>query len=88
MSILKKLFGGGTPPEPTVETYEGFRIMPQPMKESGGFRLGARIEKDIGGETKVHDLIRADTFQSRDEADAASIRKARQMIDEQGDRLF
>lgn len=88
MSILKKLFGGGAPPTPTVEEYEGFRITPQTMKESGGYRLGARIEKDIDGKTRTHDLIRADTFQSADEADNAAIRKAKQVIDEQGDRLF
>ena len=88
MSILKTLFGGGAAPEATPETYEGFAITPQPAKESGGYRLGARIEKEIGGEVKSHDLIRADTFQSLDEANSAAIRKAKQVIDEQGEQLF
>ena len=33
-------------------------------------------------------MIRADMFGSRDEASEAAIRKARQMIKEQGERLF
>ena len=88
MSILKKLFGGGAAPEATPEKYEGFAITAEPQKESGGYRIGARIEKEMGGEMKSHSLIRADTFQSLDEAVAASVRKAKQVIDEQGDRLF
>jgi hypothetical protein len=33
-------------------------------------------------------MIRADTFEDEDSAAAASLGKARQMIDEQGDRIF
>ena len=89
MSILKKLFGGGTSaPEAKPETYEGCTILPEPQKESGGYRLGATIQKEIAGEMKSHMLIRADTFQSPDEAREAAVRKAKQVIDEQGDRLF
>ena len=58
--------------------------MAEPIPEGGVFRVSARIEKD----GKVHKLIRADTISSRDEAIATSTAKARQMIDEQGDRLF
>ncbi|MCB1358831.1 MAG: hypothetical protein KDK53_20805, partial [Maritimibacter sp.] len=69
MSLFSKLFGGGSAAsEPEPETYEGFRIFPEPIKESGGYRLGARIEKEVGGETRVHQLIRADVFQSEEEA--------------------
>lgn len=85
MSILKKLFGGGssaTKPEP--ETYEGFAITPEPARDGSRFRVGALIEKD--GQT--HHLIRADTLDDLDSATEASVRKAKQMIDEQGDRLF
>ena len=89
MSILKKLFGGGaSAPDAKPEAYEGCTILPEPQKESGGYRLGATIQKEIAGEMKSHTLIRADTFQSADEAVEAAIRKAKQVIDEQGDRLF
>ncbi len=84
MSFLSKLFGGGSQPEPERETYEGFTITPNPAREGSRFRIGATIEK---GE-QVHHLIRADMLETLDEASDASIRKAKQMIDEQGDRLF
>ena len=89
MSLFSKLFGGGSAAsEPEPETYEGFRIFPEPIKESGGYRLGARIEKEVGGETRVHRLIRADVFQSEDEAMKFSVSKAKQMIDQMGEGLF
>ena len=89
MSLFSKLFGGGgSPKTPEPETYEGFRIFVEPIKEGSGYRLAARIEKEVGGEVKSHRVIRADTFQSEDEARQYSRAKAKQMIDEQGDGLF
>jgi hypothetical protein len=88
MSILSKLFGGAPKPAKEPEVYKDFRIFPEPQSGSGGYRVAARIEKDFGGEMKVHHLLRADTLQGAEEAEAFSIRKARQLIDEQGDRLF
>ncbi|QMU57294.1 MAG: hypothetical protein GKR98_03165 [Boseongicola sp.] len=90
MSILKKLFGGGasSTPEAKPETHNGFTITPEPMKESGGYRLNARIEKEIDGEIKTHQVIRADVLDSPDKAAEIAILKAKQIIDEQGDRLF
>ena len=89
MSFLSKLFGGGKTAEALIgETYEGMRIFPEPMKEGSVYRLSARIEMDDGDDVKEHRVIRADTFNSRDEAVSASTAKAKQMIDEQGKRLF
>lgn len=92
MSLLSRLFGGGggggKAAEQPAETYEGFSITPDPIKDGGSWRLAARVEKEIGGEMKSHHLIRADTFQSADEASSAAIAKAKQIIDEQGDRLL
>ena len=96
MSILKRLFGGGgskseggaSPVAGTAVDYQGFTIIPEPIPEDGQFRLAARIEKEIGGETKSHRLVRADVLRDRDEAMDAAVRKAKQMIDEQGARLF
>ena len=88
MSLFSKLFGGGGKPAKEPELYKDFRIFPEPQTTSGGFRIAARIEKDIDGETKTHNLLRADTVQSTEEAEAFSIRKAKQVIDEQGDRIF
>ena len=88
MSLFSKLFGGGAEKKPEAETYEGFRIIVEPIKEGSGYRLAATIEKEVGGEVKSHRVIRADTFTSEDEARQYSRAKAKQMIDEQGEGLF
>ncbi len=92
MSILSRLFGKGTSagsnagPEPI--DYEGYTIFPEPMKDGSRWRIAARIEKGFGEETKVHQLIRADTFEDRESAATESLAKAKIMIDQQGDRIF
>lgn len=91
MSLFKKLFGGGAgsaAKEPEPEVYQGFRIIATPQKEGSQFRISARIEKEIAGETKTHQLIRADMLGDVESASTASVDKAKKLIDEQGDRLF
>jgi hypothetical protein len=90
MSLLSRLFGGGGPPKPrhASETHKGFTITPDPMREGSRFRIRAHVTKEVGGETKSHTLIRADTLEDEEAAAAASLGKARQLIDEQGERLF
>ena len=88
MSFLKKLFGGGSAPEAPSVDYEGYRITLAPEQEGNGYRVGAFIEKEVDGETRSHHLIRADTMQGLEAARDASLRKAKQAIDEQGDRIF
>ncbi|TFL17327.1 HlyU family transcriptional regulator [Jannaschia formosa] len=86
MSILKKIFGGGAS-EPAAlpsEEYKGYTITPAPQKTGDGFRVAATIEKD----GRTHQLIRADTLRDHDGAVDASILKAKQVIDQQGDRIF
>ncbi len=94
MSFLKRLFGLGStdqpaapPPAEAVE-YKGFQIRSAPFKDGGQFQTCALINKTVGGVEKEHRLIRADRFASIDDARDVSLRKAKQMIDEQGDRLF
>jgi hypothetical protein len=85
MALFSKLFGGGKTPEAAPsEIYTDFAITPVPQKESGGWRLAARVEKD-GREQMV---IRSDVLQTKELAETVSIAKAKQVIDEQGDRLF
>lgn len=91
MSFLKNLFGGGgnSKSGPTAEAdYEGFHIAVTPQKEGGQFRLAGVISKDVDGQTQSHTLIRADLFSSLDDVNEATIRKAKQVIDEQGDGLL
>ena len=92
MSLFGKLFGGRpkskAAPEAEAESYNGFRITPAPQSDAEGYHVGAVIEKEIDGEVKRHDLLRADVVRSLDEAQAFSLRKAKQVIDEQGERIF
>ncbi|ABG31413.1 hypothetical protein CEP88_18755 [Roseobacter denitrificans] len=92
MSFLKKLFGGsgggGSEAKAPTETHEGFLITATPMAEGPSYRICAIIEKEIDGETRSHKLIRSDMVQGLEDAQAASFRKAKQVIDEQGDRIF
>ncbi|MCQ8784117.1 HlyU family transcriptional regulator [Mangrovibrevibacter kandeliae] len=96
MSFLKKLFGGGdrdrqTAPEARAaagEVYEGFTITPTPIKDGSQYRLAAEITKAVDGEVRSHRLVRADMFPTEDEAVQYALRKARQVIDEQGDALL
>ena len=90
MSLLSRLFGGGGSQKPrhASESYKDFTITPDPAREGPTFRIRAHIAKDIGGQTKTHTLIRADTLNDEEAAVAASLVKARQLIDEQGERLF
>lgn len=94
MSWLTRLLGGGemaraetSAPGP-AEMHEGFEIRPEPMKAEGGWRIAATIEKSVGGETRTHRLVRADVLADRDAATAASVAKARQVIDQQGESIF
>lgn len=90
MSFLKKLFGGGDggAEPPACEEYEGFLIYPEPVAEGKNFRLAARITLETDGEVREHQLIRADTLESKEAADQAAIAKAKQMIDQMGAHLF
>lgn len=90
MSLLSRLFGGRSAPkpEPEPEIYRDFRIFLEPIGEGGRFRVGARIEKEIAGETRSHRMIRADVGDSADQANEIALRKAKLLIDEQGSRLF
>lgn len=91
MSFLKKLFGGGgakaEAPAPTSE-HEGFTIRATPFQEGGQWQLCGVIEKEIGGEVKSHRFIRADRFAGRDDAVEMTFMKARQIIDQSGEKVF
>lgn len=94
MSFLKRLFGGSDSGDagtgrPTAETeYKGYALRATPRQEGKQFRLCGIVEKEVDGAMRRHDLIRADLFMSADDATEAFLRKARQVIDEQGDRIF
>jgi hypothetical protein len=90
MSFFQKLFGKATaePAQPESTEHKGFSIAVSPMKDNGQYRLHAVITKEIDGAVKQHMLIRADLFSSIEECNAASLKKAIQVIDEQGESIL
>jgi hypothetical protein len=93
MSFFKKLFGGGASapaeagPAATAE-HAGFAIKATPYEDAGQWQMCGVIEKEIGGELKSHRFVRADRFPSRDQAAEFTLSKARQIIDQMGERVF
>src|SRR5262249_48467584 len=94
MSFWKNLFGGsgeasaggdmvGDPVE-----YNGFVIRAAPFKDGGQYQTAGIIEKEVGGVKREHKFIRADRHVSYEDAAAFSLSKARQMIDQMGERMF
>ena len=93
MSIWKSLFGGGSkgPAAPKVgETieYNGFTITAAPFEDGGKWLTAGTIVKAIGGETRTHRFVRADSHATFDQAATFSLDKARQIVDLMGDKLF
>ncbi|MEM7643366.1 MAG: HlyU family transcriptional regulator [Pseudomonadota bacterium] len=85
--FFSRLFGGSAgkaAPATQPESYKDFTITPNPIQAGSEYRIAALIEKD----GKSHQLIRADTLRDHEGAVEASLGKARQAIDEQGDRIF
>jgi hypothetical protein len=93
MSFWKSLFGGGSSSESDAKAsapveYNGFTIRAAPYKAEGQYQTAGTITKDVGGVAKEHKFIRADRHASYDDAVEFSLAKARQIIDQQGDRIF
>jgi hypothetical protein len=97
MASLKDLwnrtFGGGGAterPAPAAEAieYNGYRTRPAPYAAGGQFQTAGVIEKDFPDGMKEHRFVRAETHGSRDDAASFAVTKAKQIIDERGDRLF
>ena len=92
--FFSRLFGGGKAdnsaadaPGEAVE-YKGFRIRPAPFRAEGQFQTAGLIEKDFSDGRKEYRFIRAEKHTSADLASEFAISKGRQIIDEQGDRVF
>lgn len=89
--FLGRLFGGGDSGngrEGEPEEYQGYTITPAPRPQNGQFLTAGSIRKNFPEGVKEQGFIRADTHQSFDAACAHALAKGRQIIDEQGERLF
>jgi hypothetical protein len=93
MSWFTKLFGGGGSENDSAKTsksleHKGFMIEAKPYKEGGQFQLAGVISKEVDGVRREHRFVRADRFTSSDEAAEIALSKGRQIIDEQGEKIF
>jgi len=95
MSFWKRIFGGGGSQEPegpktTAEVeHNGFVIRAQPYRAGNGqYQTAGIVMKGEGETLREHRFVRADSFPSIDDATEFSLRKGRQLVDEQGERMF
>ncbi|AVO45646.1 HlyU family transcriptional regulator [Phreatobacter cathodiphilus] len=94
MSFLKSLFGWGSSAAPQEEApaasleHKGFTITAAPFRNEGQFQTAGTITKTVDGVPKEHTFIRADRHASMEDAVTFSLAKGRQIVDEQGERLF
>ena len=93
MGFLSKLFGGGksdagAAKEGDAVEYKGFEITPAARPQNGQWLTAGIIRKEIDGALKEHRFLRADTHPSPEAANDFAVVKGRQIVDEQGERLF
>jgi hypothetical protein len=91
-AALNRLSGAGpaaAPEEPAAAVeYKGYRIRAEPYRTSGKYQTAGVIEKDTPDGRKEHRFIRAETHELKEDAVAFSITKAKQIIDQMGERAF
>ncbi len=75
------------PRGPAVE-YEGYAIQAIPRRQGSQWLTAGLITKDFPDGVKEHHFVRAETHPGQDEARAFAVLKAKQIIDERGDKLF
>jgi len=90
-NLFRRLVAGGGAAEPKVtarEEYNGFELLAIPVKDARGWRVAGSVVKATDGDERRHDFVRADVYPAQEDASTVSLRKAKQLVDEQGDRLF
>ncbi|MCW8906373.1 MAG: HlyU family transcriptional regulator [Sedimenticola sp.] len=87
-SLFRSLFSGRRSEEEAAslpaEHYKGFEISADPMPDGGQFRVRGWIRRD----GQSHRFIRADLLPTRELCALEVQRKARILIDQQGEELF
>ncbi len=72
---------------PSIE-YKGYTIIPILDGANGQYYTRGIIRKSIDGVLQESEFIRADQHPLAEQAQQHSYQKAKQIIDERGDRLF
>ncbi len=89
--FLRRLTGGGegagAAAGPALE-YNGYTIQPAPRRERGQWLTAGVISKDFPEGPKSQHFVRAETHAGPEQASEFAVIKAKQIIDERGDKLF
>jgi len=89
LARLAGVAGGASAPAVVAPIeYKGYLIRPMPYRTKDHYQTAGTIEKDTPEGPKKHEFVRADTYSNRDDAIAFTVSKAKQIIDQQGDRMF
>ncbi len=93
MSFWKSLFGGkaGDVSLPKVLRqieHKGFTIEAAPYPEGGQYQVAGTVSRTVDGVRQEHRFIRADRFASSEDAAEVALMKGRQLVDQQGERMF
>ena len=93
--FFKKLFGGGDGGEAggsgskhEAVPFEDCLIIPAPQSAGGTWRIAGTITKEVDGELLERPFVRADTFNSQDDAVEFTVNKAKLIIEQNGKGLF
>lgn len=90
--LFARLTGSGGPAreEPAAEgiPYKDYVIRPAPFADGGQYQTAGIIEKEIDGIRREQRFVRAEKHLGKTDAADFAVMKAKQIIDEQGDRLF
>jgi hypothetical protein len=93
MSFWKKLFGRGEAAEAAAQAgksveYNGFTIRAAPYLSEKQYQTAGTVEKEVDGVRKEHRFVRADRFATYEDAEEFALMKGRQIVDQQGERMF
>ncbi len=88
-NLLARLNAGAAQPESgeAVE-YKGCSIRPTFRRDGSQWLTAGVISKQFADSVKEHHFIRSETHGSKADAGAHAVFKAKQIIDERGDKLF
>jgi len=86
MGLFSKLFGGSKVPEVAAKSREhkGFVITAKPYKTASGWQLAGEISKS----DRVHKFVRADQFNSVEEAVEYTLIKGMLIVEQLGEAMF
>jgi len=85
-NLIKNIIGG-SPKNDESHNYKEYKIIPKPIRNGGSFTTEGKIIKDTDEYQEAY-FIRTDTFSKKEDAVDCIIRKAKIIIDENGDKIF